>query len=105
MAMHCVKSACNCSFFGLCFLAFGLNMNRKFEVRENSIVIVVKGNIYLKIVRLKIKNVSFAKRRDTLKVCKAKKKNSSVQRKANLIQEAESNEDELFNAYHQRVIG
>ena len=33
------------------------------------------------------------------------KMNSFVQRKANLVQEAESDEGEIFNVYHQRVIG
>ena len=39
-----------------------------------------------------------------MKVCKAKKKNSFIQRKANLVKEIEFNEDEVFNVY-QRVIG
>ena len=43
--------------------------------------------------------------RHITKIRKAKKKNSFVQRKANLIQEAESDKDEVFNSYHQRVIG
>ena len=40
-----------------------------------------------------------------MKVCKVKKKNNFIQRKANSVQEAESIEDEVFNVYHQRVIG
>ena len=39
-----------------------------------------------------------------MKVHKAKKKNS-IQSKASLGQEAECDEDEVFNVYHQRVIG
>lgn len=39
------------------------------------------------------------------KECKTKKENSSIHGKANLIQEAESDEDEAFNVYHQRVFG
>ena len=38
-----------------------------------------------------------------MEVCKAKKKNRSVQR--NWVQEAESNEDKVFSVYHQRDIG
>ena len=46
-----------------------------------------------------MKNVSFATRRDTLgKYVKRKR------RLANLLQEAESDEDEIFNVYYQRVI-
>lgn len=37
------------------------------------------------------------------KECKTKKENSFIHGKANLIQEAESDEDEAFNVYHQRV--
>ena len=44
------------------------------------------------------------KKGNITKVCKAKK-NSSVQRKANLVQEAESDEDKVINGYHQRIIG
>ena len=44
------------------------------------------------------------KKGNITKVCKAKN-NSSVQRKANLVQEAESDEDKVINGYHQRVIG
>ena len=40
-----------------------------------------------------------------MKVCKLKKKDSSIQKKANLVQEAESDKDDEFNIYHQRVIG
>ena len=43
------------------------------------------------------------KKRYIMKVCKEKKKDSSIQRKAKLVKEAES--DEVFNIYHQRVIG
>ena len=39
------------------------------------------------------------------KVCKPEKKNCSVQGKANLIQEAESDKDEVFRVFHQRIIG
>ena len=62
----------------------------------------MKGNIYPKIVLLKTNNVSFPTRRDTWNYVKQTRR--VVQRKANLVQEAESDEDEVFNAYHQRVI-
>ena len=39
-----------------------------------------------------------------MKKCKAKKKNNFIQGKTNLVQ-TESDEDEVFNIYHQRVIG
>ena len=37
-------------------------------------------------------------------MCKVKKKNSFVQGKANWIQETKFDKDEVFKAYHQRVI-
>ena len=39
------------------------------------------------------------------KVHKSRKKNSFIQGKANSVEEAESDEDEVFNVYHQRVVG
>ena len=36
---------------------------------------------------------------------KKKKKNRSIQGKANLVQEAGSDEDEVFSVYHQIIIG
>ena len=38
-------------------------------------------------------------------MCKAKMKNSSVHGKANLVQQAKSNKDEVFDIYYQRVLG
>ena len=60
----------------------------------------MKGNVYPEIVPLKVKAASFA-----TKIYVKRKRSIVHSKETNLFQEAESNEDEVFKIYHQRVIG